>query len=199
MMLLTTTFPVGAARNKALAIYGAIGASGFLMGVVAGGLLTELDWRLVFIAPAILALGFFVTGLITLPSDLEGRSTGRGRFDLTGGVLLTGTLVSVVMGVVSVGDEIGSPVGWSALVIAVLLFAAFTVHQQRSANPLIPVGLLFSGLSQAASSVPAFNSAQPSACPLRDHCSRWERALGAGPGRLQARTDRALRRRILHR
>lgn len=143
--LLTTAFPVGAARNKALAIYGAIGASGFLMGVVAGGLLTELDWRLVFIAPAILGLGFFVTGLITLPSDLEGRSTGRGRFDLTGGVLLTGTLVSVVMGVVSVGDEIGSPVGWSVLVIAVLLFAAFTVHQQRSADPLIPVGLLFSG------------------------------------------------------
>src|SRR5229473_5600436 len=49
LSILTTTFPEGAARNKALGVYAATGAAGFSLGLVIGGLLSELGWRYVFL------------------------------------------------------------------------------------------------------------------------------------------------------
>src|SRR3954470_22511250 len=43
--IITTSFAEGPARNKALAVYTATGASGFSLGLVFGGLLTEFGWR----------------------------------------------------------------------------------------------------------------------------------------------------------
>src|SRR5258708_33470481 len=52
LSILTTTFPEGASRNKALGAYAATGAAGFSLGLVIGGLLSELGWRYVFLVPA---------------------------------------------------------------------------------------------------------------------------------------------------
>src|SRR5918996_892541 len=51
LSLITTTFTEGPARNKALAIFNAFGATGFSFGLVFGGLLTSADWRLTFLLP----------------------------------------------------------------------------------------------------------------------------------------------------
>src|SRR3981189_283929 len=51
LSILTTTFAEGAARNKALGAYAATGAAGFSLGLVIGGLLSELGWRYVFLLP----------------------------------------------------------------------------------------------------------------------------------------------------
>ena len=51
LSLITTTFTEGPARNKALAIFNAFGASGFSFGLVFGGLLTSVGWRLTFLLP----------------------------------------------------------------------------------------------------------------------------------------------------
>jgi len=45
MSLLTTTFPEGPMRNRAFSIYTVFGASGFSLGLVLSGLLTEVSWR----------------------------------------------------------------------------------------------------------------------------------------------------------
>ena len=45
LSIITTTFAEGPARNKALSIYTATGATGFSLGLVFGGLLTEVSWR----------------------------------------------------------------------------------------------------------------------------------------------------------
>ncbi|WP_275693363.1 hypothetical protein [Nocardioides sp. TF02-7] len=37
-------------------VYGAVGAAGFVLGMVAGGLLTTVSWRWVFFGPAVLGL-----------------------------------------------------------------------------------------------------------------------------------------------
>src|SRR3954464_8146092 len=55
LSIITTSFAEGPARNKALSIYTATGASGFSMGLVFGGLLTELGWRWTFLLPAPIA------------------------------------------------------------------------------------------------------------------------------------------------
>src|SRR3982751_1189298 len=48
LSIITTTFAEGAARNRALSIYTVCGASGFSLGLVFGGVLTELGWRIAF-------------------------------------------------------------------------------------------------------------------------------------------------------
>ena len=56
LSIITTSFAEGPARNKALSIYTATGATGFSLGLVAGGLLTEIGWRWVFFLPVPIAL-----------------------------------------------------------------------------------------------------------------------------------------------
>src|SRR6187551_3458589 len=56
LSIITTSFPEGPARNKALSIYTATGATGFSLGLVIGGLLTEGGWRWVFFLPTVVAL-----------------------------------------------------------------------------------------------------------------------------------------------
>jgi MFS family permease len=48
LSIITTTFAEGPMRNKALSIYAAVGASGWSLGLVFGGALTELGWRYTF-------------------------------------------------------------------------------------------------------------------------------------------------------
>ena len=62
LSIITTTFAEGPARNKALAVYTATGATGFSLGLVFGGLLTEIGWRWVFFLPAPVALVALLAG-----------------------------------------------------------------------------------------------------------------------------------------
>lgn len=152
--LLTTTFPEGAIRNKALAVYGAIGASGFLLGVVAGGLLTSLDWRLVFFVPALLGLGFFVAGWTFIVRDaVESHAQSRGPFDLAGGSTLTAAMVSLIYGIVTVGENVSNVLGLIAFGVAIALVCAFVAVERRAGDPLIPAGVLTTGLLPWATSI----------------------------------------------
>ena len=56
LSIITTTFAEGPARNRALSIYTVSGASGFSLGLVFGGLLTEMSWRATLIFPGPVAL-----------------------------------------------------------------------------------------------------------------------------------------------
>ena len=62
LSIITTRFAEGPERNRALSIYTATGASGFSLGLVAGGLLTELGWRWTFLLPVPIALALLVVG-----------------------------------------------------------------------------------------------------------------------------------------
>src|SRR5690242_6803860 len=64
LSIITTTFAEGPARNRALSIYTVCGASGFSMGLVFGGLLTELGWRMTFLLPGPAALLLLFAGLV---------------------------------------------------------------------------------------------------------------------------------------
>src|SRR5204863_6204611 len=66
LSIITTTFAEGPARNKALSVYTATGASGWSLGLIFGGLLTELGWRYTFSIP--LPIASLIT--FVLPSCL---------------------------------------------------------------------------------------------------------------------------------
>src|ERR1700730_5601493 len=71
LSILTTTFAEGAARNKALGAYAATGAAGFSLGLVIGGLLSELGWRYVFLVPAPITAALVVAGVRVLKASNE--------------------------------------------------------------------------------------------------------------------------------
>ncbi|CCH35048.1 MFS transporter [Actinosynnema sp. NPDC047251] len=133
LSIITTTF-TGPRRDQALLVYGGIGAAGFSLGMVVGGLLTVVGWRWVFFAPVVLALLILVASLKAIPKSAD-RATGR--FDLAGAVTVTGGMVLLVL---AIAEGV-----WPALVGGVALLAAFVVIERRTADPLVRLGILRSG------------------------------------------------------
>jgi MFS family permease len=145
LSIITTNFAEGPARNRALSIYTACGASGFSMGLILGGLLTEVGWRWTFLLPVPIALAALVAGRALIADDGRPARDGRG-YDLTGAVTATGAMLLLVYAVVQ-----APTVGWASLQTllslagVIVLLSAFVVVEQRSAHPLVRLGILRSG------------------------------------------------------
>jgi EmrB/QacA subfamily drug resistance transporter len=139
LSIVMNTFHEGAERNKALGIWGGLGAGGATVGMIAGGLLTRYaGWQYIFylnvpIGVAALAL----TPRIVPDSRL---ATTRRRFDAFGAITGTGGLV-VLVDAISQAPEYG----WGAtrtvalLAAAVVLLGAFLVIESRVEAPLLPL------------------------------------------------------------
>ena len=106
LSIITTTFHEGPARNKALSFYTACGASGFSMGLILGGLLTEAGWRWTFLLPAPIALVILIAGIKLIPKHRTERPAGAG-YDLGGAATSTAALLLLVYAVVEAPDA-----GW---------------------------------------------------------------------------------------
>lgn len=141
LAIITTSFPEGPQRDRAVLIYAGIGAAGFSLGLVAGGVLTAFGWRWVFFAPVVLALAVLALGFPLIPRDAV---AARRSLDLPGALLITG---AVVLTVTTIENAAHASVLASAATgaIALMLFAAFTVRQRTAADPLVPPGLLRNG------------------------------------------------------
>src|SRR6201985_3525667 len=99
LSLLTTTFPEGPMRNRAISIYSAFGASGFSLGLVLSGLLTEVSWRGALLVPAPVALLTLIAAIKVIPRGERAVRGGR-RFDIPGAVTVTGAMLLLVYTVV---------------------------------------------------------------------------------------------------
>ncbi len=139
LSILTTTFPEGPVRNRALGIYTVFGASGFSSGLILGGLLTEIDWRVTFLLPAPLALIALVAGLRLLPRD---GVRNPGGYDVLGAATSTGALLLLVFTVVNAPEA-----GWTSLrtlgslAVVAALAAAFVIAERTVAHPLVRLGI----------------------------------------------------------
>jgi MFS family permease len=141
--LITTNFPEGPARNRAIAIFTTFAASGFSIGLVVGGAMTSLSWRWTFLFSVPFAVAAIVLGLFFVPRD--GRRS-EGGHDIWGAVTLTAGMLTLVYTVVSAPDA-----GWGSaptivgLAAAAVLLAAFVLIEKRVRHPLIRFGILAQG------------------------------------------------------
>lgn len=141
LSIITTTFPEGPQRNKALSVFTASGASGFSLGLVLSGVLTELGWRWTFLMPVPVAVIALVAALKVLPRVKEERADGG--HDLLGAVLITASMLLLVFTVVQAPE-----VGWTSvrtigsLVGAAVLLGAFVFAELRMKHPLVRLGIL---------------------------------------------------------
>jgi EmrB/QacA subfamily drug resistance transporter len=158
LSLITTSFPPGPRRTRAIGLYGSMASVGFVSGQVLGGVLVEwTSWRSVFLVnvPVGLAAALLVPRVLR---DVPGAALvvpgrRRARLDVRGAVLITAAVALAVFGI-SQGDSLGwtsRPVV-AALVAAVVAGACFMVAEARHPEPLIrPRLLLRPGLRNGAS------------------------------------------------
>jgi EmrB/QacA subfamily drug resistance transporter len=141
LSIITTTFPEGPLRNRALGIYTATGASGFSLGLVLGGLLTTAGWRWTFLLPFPIAAVLTVVAARVLRPDPP--RVREGHFDIAGAVAVTGAMLALVFGISGAPDA-----GWTsaqtlvAFAAAVVLAGAFFAIELRVQHPLVRLGIL---------------------------------------------------------
>jgi EmrB/QacA subfamily drug resistance transporter len=141
LSIVMSMFPEGAERNKALGIWGAVGASGATFGVLAGGALTRYaGWPYIFYLNVAVGTAALLLARQVVPESM--RPAARRRYDLLGALTVTGALVLAVYAISQ-----APAVGWSAartlaqLTAAAVLLAAFVVTEARAQAPLLPLRL----------------------------------------------------------
>ena len=141
LSLLTTSFPEGPRRERALGLNGALMAAGFTTGAVLGGVLTDLlSWRWAFYVNVVVALAVLVVGPAVLT---ESRPTERPRLDLPGALSVTTGLLALVYGLTVAGEHSWTePRALVGLGLGIFLLAVFWAVEHRVAEPLVSLDVL---------------------------------------------------------
>lgn len=141
MSLLTTTFPEGPLRDKALGISGTLLSLGFTVGMVLGGVMTDtLGWR----STMGLLVAFAVVVLALAPGLLpESRTPERPRLDVPGAVAVTGGLLAMIYALSTAAQRgFGGADVWGTLAVGIALLAAFVVVESKASAPLVSLPML---------------------------------------------------------
>ncbi|HEV3046039.1 MAG TPA: MFS transporter [Solirubrobacteraceae bacterium] len=139
LSILTTTFPEGPERNRALGVWGSVAAAGGAIGVLLGGLLTQLfGWPAVMFVNV--PIGIVVIAVSARAIRAESGLPDR-HFDAPGALAVTGGLVAIVFAVVrSSAWGFGSARTLGVLALGLALLGVFVAQEQRwSKHPLVPL------------------------------------------------------------
>ena len=142
LALLTTAFPEGPQRTRAVAYYGAVAGGGGSVGLVLGGILTSwISWRwgLFINVPVGIAL------VLAAPRFLPETPRRRGRFDLTGAATSTLGMTAIVYGIVRAAETAWTDsLTLTTLAFGGVLLALFVLNERRVAQPITPLRLFAS-------------------------------------------------------
>ncbi|MFE7541220.1 MFS transporter [Streptomyces platensis] len=141
MSLLTTTFAEGPQRERALGISGTVLSTGFTIGMVLGGVMTDgLGWRSTMGLLSVAGVAVLVLAPLLLT---ESRHPERPRIDVPGAVTVTGGLLSLIYALSTAAEQgFGRPDVLVTLLAGVGLLAAFVVVESRAAQPLVSLPML---------------------------------------------------------
>lgn len=127
-------------RAKAIGFSTFVASSGLVIGLLAGGFLTQvLSWRWVFFVNVPLGITILFLAHRYVP-DSRGHRTSR-SLDVAGAVLITSALMLIVYTIVKPAAEYGWTAGSTALTgcISIALLLAFVVRETTTAEPLMPL------------------------------------------------------------
>ena len=141
LSLMMSLFTEPAERAKAMGVFGFVAAGGGSIGVLLGGILTDvLDWHWIFLVNVPIGVAVCAVSLRLLPA---GRgASAHGRLDVAGAVTVTGALMLAVYAIVN-----GNQAGWTSgrtvglLAAAAALLSLFLGIEARVRSPLMPLGL----------------------------------------------------------
>jgi EmrB/QacA subfamily drug resistance transporter len=158
LALITTTFPAGPQRNRAMAAYATMSGIGAAIGLILGGWLTGLDqplgvdgWRLTFLINVPIGL----IAAFAAPRVLKESEKHTGWLDIPGAITGTLGLLAIVFGLSRAGQQ---AYGWdsgqtiASLAAGIALLVAFFVIESRVEHPLLPIRI-FANRTRATSFV----------------------------------------------
>jgi EmrB/QacA subfamily drug resistance transporter len=141
LSLIVTLFTEPGERAKAMGVFGFVAAGGGSIGVLLGGVLTDvLDWHWIFLVNLPIGVAVFALCIFLLPGSRR-QETAR-RLDIAGAVTVTASLMLAVYAIVNGNEE-----GWASaqtvgvLGAALVLLAIFLGIEARVRSPLVPLGL----------------------------------------------------------
>ena len=142
LSLTMTLFTEPAERAKAMGVFGFVASGGGSIGVLLGGVLTDvLDWHWIFLVNIPIGAAVVLLSLRLLPA---GRGLGeKAKLDVAGAVTVTSALMIAVYAIINGNQE-----GWLSgqtlglLAAAVVLLAAFLTIEARVSSPLMPLALI---------------------------------------------------------
>jgi EmrB/QacA subfamily drug resistance transporter len=140
LSLVMTLFTETAERAKAMGVFGFVASGGGTLGVLLGGVLTDvLSWHWIFLVNIPIGIAVFLLSLRLLPA---GSGLGTGKVDVAGAVTVTGALMIAVYAIVN-----GNDVGWTTartlglLAASAVLLVLFLAIESRVESPLVPLRL----------------------------------------------------------
>jgi EmrB/QacA subfamily drug resistance transporter len=158
LAMIVTLFPRQDEQAKAFGVFSFIASAGAAIGLLAGGLITEVvSWHWIFFVNLPIGLATAVIAARLLPSD-RGIGFGKGA-DVLGAALVTVALMLAVYTIVQSSDYgLGSirTLGLGAL--SITLLAAFVVRQALGRNPILPLRIFSSRRLSTANIVQALMS-----------------------------------------
>lgn len=147
LALIATTYAAGHARNRAMAVSAAMQGLGSVLGLVLGGALTGLSWRLAFLVNVPVGIVIIWIAVTRLAETRHERLA----LDITGALLATLGCTAAVLVFTQ-----GPPRGWvdpwviGAAVASVVCLIAFLIVERNADNPLVPFSV-FDDRSRVAS------------------------------------------------
>ncbi len=140
LSLLSTNFPDGQHRSRAMAYYSSVAGIGATVGLVAGGVFADLlSWRVGFFINVPLGLILFFAAL----KHLQESYKHKGTFDLTGAITSTSGMSLLVFGIVNSGENgWSSPLTLYSIIGSVVLLVIFIWNERNASQPIMPLRLL---------------------------------------------------------
>ena len=139
--LITSIFPEGPLRRRALGLNSVLASLGFTAGAVFGGILTNfLSWRAAFLVnvPIAVAVVFLALFILSEPSREK-----QPRLDVRGASFITSGLMTLVFAMSRFGEHsITDPLGLASLAASVVLIVVFIRVERRHIAPLVPLEIL---------------------------------------------------------
>ena len=141
LSLMMTLFTEPAERAKAMGIFGFVASGGGSLGVLLGGILTDvLSWHWIFLVNFPVGVAVVALTLALIPGGRGFES--QARLDVAGAVTVTTALMLAVYAIVN-----GNEVGWTTtrtlglLAASGALLGIFLWIESRVSSPLMPLGL----------------------------------------------------------
>ncbi|BBZ17285.1 MFS transporter [Mycolicibacterium gadium] len=135
LALIATTYAVGQARNRAMAVSAAMQGIGSVLGLVLGGALTVISWRLAFLINIPIGIVIIIVAVLKVNETHHERL----KLDVTGAILATLGCTSAVLVFTQ-----GPPRGWvdpwviGAGVASAIFFIAFLIVERQADHPIVP-------------------------------------------------------------
>ncbi|SKC85677.1 drug resistance transporter, EmrB/QacA subfamily [Burkholderia sp. CF099] len=141
LSLIMNLFTEEGERAKAMGVYGFVCAGGGSIGVLLGGLLTNLlSWHWIFLVNLPIGIAVYGACIALMPAG-RGHAHGE-RLDVAGAATVTASLMLAVYAIVN-----GNEAGWLSaqtvvlIGVALALLGAFLIIEARVAHPLMPLKL----------------------------------------------------------